>query len=108
MWGWGDGWGGGWGSAGGVVMIVVMLAVLALIAVGIVFLVRGLGRHDYSGREHPPEWYREEPRQEMPPDSGPSRRALDTLEDRYARGEIDREEFLSRRQDLLGTGERRP
>ncbi len=30
----------------------------------------------------------------------PTRRALDILEERYALGEIDREEYLTRRRDL--------
>lgn len=87
-------WGGdnGWGGAGGAVMAVVMLAVLVLIIVGIIFLVRGLTRHDY---------YQPGPPQGPPP--GPSSRgALQVLEERYARGEIQREEFLQRKQDLLG------
>ncbi|OFW57703.1 MAG: hypothetical protein A2133_08690 [Actinobacteria bacterium RBG_16_64_13] len=87
MWGWDNGWG-----AGEVVMLVVMLAVLALIVVGIVLLVRGLTRHDQVQPGSPPQ-----------PVSGPnSGRALQVLEERYARGEIQREEFLQRKQDLLG------
>jgi putative membrane protein len=88
MWGHGNGWGG----AGEAVMVVVMLAVLALIVVGIVLLVRGLTRHDSVQPGPPPG-----------PAPGPTgKTALQVLEERYARGEIDREEFLQRKQDLLG------
>ena len=88
MWGWGNGWGG----AGEAVMIVFLLAVLALIVVGIVLLVRGVSRHDYSQPSPPPGH----------PTGPAGRSSLQILEERYARGEIDREEFLQRKQDLSG------
>jgi putative membrane protein len=88
MWGGGNGWGG----AGGAIMVVVILAVLALLVVGIILLVRGLTRHDHVQAGSP---------QGPPP--GPSKGgAMQALEERYARGEIRREEFLQRKQDLLG------
>jgi putative membrane protein len=89
---WGNGWGHGWGAAGGAIMAVVMLAVLALIIVGIILLVRGLTRHDYV-QPAPPQGPAPAPR---------ASNALQVLEERYARGEIQREEFLQRKQDLLG------
>ncbi len=92
---WDGGYGMGWG--GGVVGLVIMLAVIALIVVGVVFLVRGLGgRHDYSQSGPPPG------QQQAPPPGVYPQSALQVLEERYARGEIDREEFLQRKQDLLG------
>jgi putative membrane protein len=73
-------------------MMVVMLAVVALIVVGIILLVRGLSRQDQV-QPGPP--------QGPPPASG-SKTAIQVLEERYARGEIGREEFVQRKQDLLG------
>lgn len=74
-------------------MVVVMLAVLALIVIGIVLLVRGLTRHDHV---------QPGPSQGPPPPSTGSKIALQVLEERYARGDIQREEFLQRKQDILG------
>ncbi len=91
MWGWGD----GWGDAGGALMMIIMLAVLALIVVGVVLLVRGLTTHSHV---------QEGSSQGQPTGLGSSS-ALQVLEQRYARGEIQREEFLQRRQDLLGSRE---
>jgi len=58
------------------------LVVLGLIVAGIVFLVRHL-------------W----------PGSGVAYRrgAIDVLDERYARGEIDREEYMKRRTDISGS-----
>jgi len=93
MWGWGNGMG-GMGGMGGVVGIVVMLAVLALIVVGIVLVIRSLSGHQVSGEARRSE--------ETWRGGTGSKSALQLLEERYARGDIDREEFLQRKQDLLG------
>lgn len=59
--------------------LVFMIAVVAALITGIVWLVRNLaGDRDTTGRP----------------------RAIEQLEGRYARGEIDRDEFLQRRNDL--------
>jgi putative membrane protein len=88
MWGWGNGWDGGGAPA----MIVIVLAALALIVVGIILLFRGLSRQQHAGSV----WT------QAPPTGSAPKSALQVLEERYARGEIDREEFLQRKQDLLG------
>lgn len=71
-------WDGGWGFG----MVLVMLAFLALIVVGVVFVVRSFSE---GGR--------------TPSGSG-SNRALDILDERFARGEIDRDEYEERRRTL--------
>lgn len=73
----------GWGHMlfGGLMMVLVLGAVIGLIAV----VVRGL-----AGTGAPPP-VRDRER---------GRSAVDILDERYARGEIDREEYQQRRQDL--------
>jgi putative membrane protein len=71
----------GWGILGGVIGMVFMLALLTLVVLGIVWLVRSLtGKNAGS----------------LPP--APS--ALEELDRRYARGELDREEYQQRRLDI--------
>ena len=71
-------WDGGWGFG----MMLVMLVFLALIVVGIVFVVRSFSD---GGRT-------------LPRSGG--NRALDILDERFARGELDREEYEERRRTL--------
>jgi putative membrane protein len=80
MWGYGHGWMmNGWGSMGGVGFIFWLLILAAVIA-GVVWFVRSQ------------------------PLAGRDRRltGLEVLEERYARGEINREEYLQKKRDLTG------
>jgi len=63
------------------------LAVVVGVIVLVVYLVRRAGQ----GQQYPPYGGR-------PPEARSS--ALQILEERYARGDIDREEFLQRKADL--------
>ena len=76
-WGWGmhPMWG-----VWGIGMIVMMLVFWAVVIVGMVLGIRWLVSQGRDGR---------------PPDP-----ALDILRQRYARGEIDRQEFEARKRDL--------
>ena len=73
----------GYGYAGGWMMALNGLFWLVLLALGVVFVWRLTGRR--SGTEARPS-------------------GLDLLQERYARGEIQRDEYLQKRQDLLGPG----
>ncbi len=90
VWGWGD----GWGAAGEAFMVIVMLAAVALVVVGVILLVRGLSGQNHNGQSASPGSV-------APPSTS---RALQILEERYARGEIEREDYLQHKQDLLGAG----
>jgi putative membrane protein len=87
-------WDGGYMMGAGWFWMPVMLIAIALIVVGVILLIRGLGSS------------RQDDRQGVAPSAGPpppgvrSSTALQVLEERYARGEIDRDEFLRRREDL--------
>ena len=79
---WGDaghGWGWRWGMGFGMIDMVLFWV---LVIFGIVVLVRRVGGS--SASSGPP----------------PSKTALDILNERYARGEIDKQEFVERKRDL--------
>lgn len=91
MWGyghhyWGDGWGWGWGFHPlGMIFFIVLIAFL----IAALLRMLGFGRHYRHGRFG---FYG---------DGGRSS-ALDILEERFAKGEIDRNEFEERRKALRG------
>jgi len=80
-WGWSmhPGW---WMWSAGAMMMLMMLVLWGVVIAGIVLSIRWLAR---QGREERPD------------------RALDILRERYARGEINKEEFEARRRDLSTT-----
>jgi putative membrane protein len=77
-----DGWmGGGWPFGG-----LLWLAVLGLAIYGLVQLIRTRASEGSL-------------------DSGTGSTALKALDERYAKSEIDRDEYLRRKRDILGKGE---
>lgn len=77
-WMWGDGmygYGMGWGWFG----FILMIAFWVLAILGIVYLVKAIAGRGVSSKEETP---------------------LDILKKRYARGEIDAEEFARKKKDL--------
>jgi putative membrane protein len=75
-------WHGGWyGWFFGPIM---MIAFIAVVVVVVVLLVRWLGGPGHGGALHSP----------------PGKTPLDILKERFARGEIDKEEFEDRRRVL--------
>lgn len=91
MWGYGPDWGmmgyGGWGGWWwyGALHMIIWLLILALVIAGIVWFGRGMMRQSNAPQlsaRRPP--------------------GLEVLEERYARGEINRDEYLQKRRDILG------
>lgn len=89
MWGYGpgygmmNGYGFGYGGYGVVHMIFWVVILIAIIA-GVIWLLRSTTA---VGMHH------------MPPKRSAG---LDVLEERYARGEINRDEYLQKKKDILG------
>jgi len=88
MWGNGSDWGmmGSWGGTWwGPFGMIIWLLLLVAIVIAIVWFVRSVTQA--GGRERTPSR---------------SSSGLEILEERYARGEIDREEDLQKERDLTG------
>lgn len=84
--GYGHGWGMmGWGGYGyGLIHLVVTIVILVAIVAFIVWLVRSItGPSMHYAQPHRPP-------------------GLDALEERYARGEIGRDEYLQKKKDIGG------
>lgn len=75
-------WDGGWG--GWFIGPIMMIVFIAVAVVVVVLLVRWLGGPGHSGTLHNP----------------PGKTPMDILKERFARGEIDKEEFEERRRVL--------
>lgn len=95
MWWWGDDHMGVGGWIGMGFMILFWIAVI----IGVIYLIRYLVARPWAGGPYDrPASYWQPP---GPPAPGQKPEALRILEERYARGEIDQEEFLRRKADLL-------
>lgn len=82
-WNMGPGMMGGWGI--GWLSMIFMLVFWALVIIGLIFLIKWLIQTARSGKD-------------LIPDGS---RALDILKERYARGEISKEEFEEKKNDLI-------
>ena len=88
MYGWGSGYGGA-GVIGGILMMVFWVAVVVAIVMLVVWLTRqaaGGGHVHQAGQVQGP----------------PRETAMDILNARYARGEIDKAEYEEKKKDLGG------
>ncbi|MCF7929807.1 MAG: SHOCT domain-containing protein [Spirochaetales bacterium] len=79
-WGWGSGM--GWGFGGGIIS----LLVIAIVIAGIIFLVRWLAQQSGDSASHHSQVF--------------GKNAKDILDERYARGEISRDEYHEMKSEI--------
>jgi putative membrane protein len=89
------GWGGAGMGAGGWAMMIIWAIFWVVVFVAIILLIRHLVVRSDEGR-----WNEEEKHAAQGHHMWHRSSALSILAERYARGEIDREEFLRRKADL--------
>jgi len=82
-WGMGPGMMGNWGMGG--FGMIFMMVFWVLVIIGLVFLIKWLIQTTSSGKTN----------------GRTGSKAIDVLKERYARGEIDKAEFESKKKDLL-------
>ena len=88
MWGYGPEWGmmGGWGGGWmGPFMMIFWLVVLGLAVAAVVWFIRSTSSHSV-----------------LQPQRDGRSRGIEVLDERYARGEINRDEYMQKRNDLRG------
>ncbi len=88
----------GWGVVGLVLMIILWVVVIAALVLGIWALIHASRRRPTEGSHTTPPAGTYNP--SLPVANA---EALRILEERYARGDINREEFLQRKADLSAT-----
>jgi len=76
----------GWGEM--LIIFIVLLLFLAALVAAVIFIGRALSRPDQKAGWSNPE--------------APTKNTLEILQERYARGEISREEYLRVKEDLEG------
>ncbi len=98
------GLGGGLGDVGGLMMGFGLMGLVPLLVLGaIVWLVIEVTRSRGSAAVPPSSGYVQAPMSQAPvPAPAPRNGAMDILAERYARGEIDRDEYVARKADLVG------